>query len=130
MNFSDVKCSDKTACGYGEYGCTAIHIAAVNGRVRTVQHLVENHSVDIRERNNQGKTALELAEEWDCAGVISYLRALEEKREMEKQQLNELERLRLESAEMRNELKRLEAQLKRLRAENSKMRDRLSDLYA
>ena len=52
---------------------TALHEAAILGRVRTVKHLVEKHNVDIHKRDWEGKTALDLAEKWGrtkCAAVL------------------------------------------------------------
>jgi ankyrin repeat protein len=55
---------------------TALHIAALNGRVRTVHHLVEKYNVDIHARNEDGQTALDLAEEKGMTECASYLRSL------------------------------------------------------
>ena len=64
--------------GVDEYGWTALHWAAWDGRVRTVKHLVENHNVDIHKRTendeeNDEETALDLAERHgrtECAAVL------------------------------------------------------------
>jgi ankyrin repeat protein len=47
-----------------ELGYTPLHVAAGNGRARTVQHLVEKYNVDIHARSGYGKTALDVAEEY------------------------------------------------------------------
>ena len=59
-----------------KYGWTTLHHAAANGRVRTVQHLVEKYNVDIHARNRDGKTALDVAEEYGRTECASYLRSL------------------------------------------------------
>ena len=54
-------------------GCTALHKAAKEGRVRTVKHLIEKHNVDIHKRGEDGWTALDSAEEkgrTECAAVL------------------------------------------------------------
>jgi len=59
--------------GAGEYWWTALHGAAFRGRVRTVKHLVEKHNADIYKRDEQGETALDVAEGhgWtECAAVL------------------------------------------------------------
>jgi len=63
-------------------GRTALHEAAIRGRVRTVKHLVEKHNVDIHKRLAVwgGKTALDLAEEHGRTGCAAYLRALQSTR--------------------------------------------------
>ena len=62
--------------GVDEYGRTALHWAAICGRVRTVKHLVEKHNVDIHKRGVDGKTALDLAERHRRTECADYLRAL------------------------------------------------------
>jgi len=68
-----------------ENGCTALHEAAWDGRVRTVKHLVEKHNVDIHERTENykdndetidGATALGLAEMCGMTACADYLRSL------------------------------------------------------
>ena len=47
--------------------------AAYQDRVRTVKHLVDEHNVDIRMRNYDEQTALDVAEEngyTECAAVL------------------------------------------------------------
>ena len=59
--------------GVAESGWTALHYAAGYGRVRTVKHLLESHNVDIHAKDNDGRTALDLAEEYgmpECAAVL------------------------------------------------------------
>ena len=65
-----------------DYGWTALHYAARDGRVRTVKHLVEKHNVDIHKRlaGWGGKTALDLAEENGRTECADYLRALQSTR--------------------------------------------------
>jgi len=60
-------------------GWTALRCAAKHGRVRTVQHLVEKHNVDIHAytRDRTGKTALYWAEVNGRTECASYLRELE-----------------------------------------------------
>ena len=51
-------------------------MAAKEGRVRTVKHLVKKHNVDIHKRSGYGRTALDVAEENDrmeCAAVLREL---------------------------------------------------------
>jgi len=63
--------------GAGENGgWTALHEAAMEGRVRTVKHLVEKHKVDIHQRNGDGETALDFAEMTHKTALADYLREL------------------------------------------------------
>ena len=70
----------------GDDWWTALHEAAWDGRVRTVKHLVEKHNVDIHKRtqetddNNDGLTALDLAESDGRTACAAYLRALQSTR--------------------------------------------------
>ena len=59
---------------------TALHVAAIHGRVRTVKHLVEKHNVDIHKRDWEGKTALDSAEKHGRTECADYLRALQSTR--------------------------------------------------
>jgi len=50
-----------------------LHDAAMVGGIRTVKHLIEKHNVDINKRNAEGRTALDMAEEYgmpECAAVL------------------------------------------------------------
>ena len=55
---------------------TALHEAAILGRVRTVKHLVEKHNVDIHKRDWDRKTALDWAERNGRTACADYLRAI------------------------------------------------------
>ena len=66
--------------GAGEYGRTALHFAALDGRVRTVKHLVEKHNADIHKRDSFGKTALDSAERDGRTECAAYLRTLQSTR--------------------------------------------------
>ena len=57
-------------------GRAALLEAASLGRVRTVKHLVEKHNVDIHEKDDEGVTALYLAERYGWTECADYLRAL------------------------------------------------------
>jgi len=57
-------------------GRTALHWAALCGRVRTVKHLVEKHNVDIHKRARWGGTALDVAEYCDRTECVAFLREL------------------------------------------------------
>jgi len=61
--------------GADVYGRTALHRAAEYGHIRTVKHLVEKHNVDIV-GDDDGNTALDLAEDWGMTECAAYLRAL------------------------------------------------------
>ncbi len=64
-----------------EDGWTALQLAAKEGRVRTVKHLVEKHNVDIHKRAGWGgKTALNFAERLGRTECAAYLRALQSTR--------------------------------------------------
>ena len=61
--------------GAGSRGRTALHWAAMRGRVRTVKHLVEKHNVDIHKRDRlYGETALDVAESRRRTECAAYLR--------------------------------------------------------
>ena len=63
--------------GAGEYdGWTALHHAANLGHVRTVKHLVEKHNVDIHKTDEDGYTALDVAERNGMTECADYLYAL------------------------------------------------------
>ena len=66
--------------GAGEYGRTALHWAARDGRIRTVKHLVEKHNADIHKRDEDGDTALDVAESNHRTECADYLRALQSTR--------------------------------------------------
>jgi len=60
---------------------TALHVAALEGRVRTVKRLVEKHNVDIHKMTGyKATTALGLAEENGRTECAAYLRALQSTR--------------------------------------------------
>ena len=59
--------------GVGGDGRTALHWAAIQGRVRTVKPLVEKHNVDIHKSDGGGRTVLDWAERegmTECAAVL------------------------------------------------------------
>ena len=59
--------------GADEDGRTALHWAAIQGRVRTVKPLVEKHNVDIHKSDGGGRTVLDWAERegmTECAAVL------------------------------------------------------------
>jgi len=60
----------------GYEGCTALHYAAMSGRVRTVMHLTEQHKVVIHKRNVDGETALDQADKWGRTECADYLHEL------------------------------------------------------
>ena len=62
--------------GVGEFGWTALHDAAKEGRVRNVKYLVEKHNVDIHKRDWDGETALYIAENHGMTECADYLRTL------------------------------------------------------
>ena len=46
---------------FGGFGRNALHWAVLDGRFRTVKHLVEKHNVDIHQRSCYGTTTLDFA---------------------------------------------------------------------
>jgi ankyrin repeat protein len=55
-----------------KYGSTFLHLAACNGKLRTVKYLVEEKEVDVKEKNNDGSTPLHFAADDGRLDMVKY----------------------------------------------------------
>ena len=59
---------------YAQNGNTPLHVAALNGQTEIVKLLLEQPGLDTTLKNNEGKTAADLAQEKNFTEIITLLR--------------------------------------------------------